>query len=417
MPQIKARKDNKGRALLKGECQRTEDLLYCYTYTDPLGRRKRIYAATLMELRKKENELKRDQMDGLDVYTAGNADVNFLYERYISTKTELRQTTRANYEYMYDMFVRDTFGKKKINTIKYSDVLQFYYLLLEERDIKINTLDNIHCILHPTFQLAVRDDIIRNNPTEGVMAEIKKRCANKSGGIRHALTPEQQKAFLDFCREGEDNRRWAPLFTVMFGTGARVGEIIGLRWEDVDIENRLININHTVSYLSHRVNGKTKSHYVVSLPKTEAGIRKVPMMEQVYEAFLEELEYQQMLDVVCRSEIDGMSGFIFCNRFGTIHNPQGINRAIKRIYEDYNAREIVRASKEHRKPLLIDHFSCHHMRHTFCSRLCENESNVKVIQSIMGHKDIQTTLDIYAEVTDDKKTEAVMELSKKLDVF
>ena len=82
MPQIKARKDNKGRALQKGECQRTEDNRYCYTYTDPLGRRKRIYATTLVELRKKEAELKRDQLDGIDVYTSGNADVNFLYDRY-----------------------------------------------------------------------------------------------------------------------------------------------------------------------------------------------------------------------------------------------------------------------------------------------------------------------------------------------
>lgn len=69
----------------------------------------------------------KDQLDGLDVYAAGNANLNFVFDRYISTKTELRRTTYTNYMYMYDHYVRDSFGKKKIGEIKYSDVLYFYY--------------------------------------------------------------------------------------------------------------------------------------------------------------------------------------------------------------------------------------------------------------------------------------------------
>lgn len=87
------------------------------------------------------------------------------------------------------------------------------------------------------------------------------------------------------------------------------------------------------------------------------------------------------------------------------------------IYESYNAEEVVNASKQHREPVLIPHFSCHHLRHTFCSRFCENETNLKVIQSIMGHANIETTMDIYAEVTDAKKQEAIENLAHKLDVF
>ena len=412
MPKRTERKDNKGRVLRKGEGQRTEDLLYFYTYTDPLGRRKRIYAPTLMELRRKEDELLRDQLDGIDIYTAGEADVNFIYDRYMSTKSDLRVTTRANYEYTYDQYVRETFGKKKIRSVKYSDVLQFYYILLNEKNLKVNTIDSVNTLLHPMFQLAVRDNIIRTNPVDGAMKELKRRNVGKNEGIRHALPPAQQKAFLDYCRNS-DYRRWTPLFTVMFGTGCRIGELIGLRWEDVDMEKRFISINHTLSYVSH----KKKSGFVVGLPKTEAGIRLVPMMDQVYEALLQEKEYQELLDTVCDQVIDGMSGFIFSNRFGMVHHPSTINKAIKRIYSDYNAQELVKASQEHRDPVLIDHFSCHQTRHTFCSRLCENETNVKVIQTIMGHKDIQTTLDIYAEVTDEKRAEAMSELSKKLDVF
>ncbi len=110
-------------------------------------------------------------------------------------------------------------------------------------------------------------------------------------------------------------------------------------------------------------------------------------------------------------ELDGMSGFIFFNRFGTLHNPASINKEIKRIVDDYNAREEVNAKREGRKPLIIPRFSCHITRHTFCSRLCENETNVKVIQEVMGHKDIQTTLGIYAEVSESKKQEAFSKLN------
>ena len=102
----KARKDHRGRALRKGEIQR-KDKSYMYTYTDPYGKRRYIYANDLVELREKEKRLMKDQLDGLDVYAAGNADLNFVFDRYITTKTELRRTTYTNYTYMYDRFVRD----------------------------------------------------------------------------------------------------------------------------------------------------------------------------------------------------------------------------------------------------------------------------------------------------------------------
>lgn len=156
--------------------------------------------------------------------------------------------------------------------------------------------------------------------------------------------------------------------------------------------------------------------FSISLPKTEAGIRTIPMMDIVYDALQLELELQQE-NGFNETEIDGVSGFIFTNRFGNVHNPQSVNRAIKRIYESYNADEVVKAKKERREPTIIPHFSCHHLRHTFCSRFCENETNLKVIQSIMGHANIETTMDIYAEVTDTKKHEAIQNLAHKLDIF
>lgn len=410
-----SRKDNKGRVLRKGETQRSCDGKYVYTYTDSEGKRRSIYSKDIMELRQREEKLIKDQLDGLNTYVAGNASVNFLFDRYIATKSELRKTTMQNYTYMYNRFVRDGFGRRKIGSVKYSDVLLFYQKLLEEGKMQINTLETIHTILHPTFQIAVRDNIIRVNPSDGVMAQIKKRKGNNHGA-RHALTVEQQRAFINYMEENISYQHWVPIFKFLLGTGCRIGEAIGIRWEDIDFDKRMININHSLVYYSRAYKGHSVCSFAVSLPKTEAGIRNIPMMDTVYEALQKELKDQQE-NGFNETEIDGMKGFIFTNRFGNVHNPQAINRAIKRIYEAYNAEEVVKASKEHRSPILLPHFSCHHLRHTFCSRFCENETNLKIIQSVMGHASIETTMDIYAEVVDEKKTEAIQKLAYKLDVF
>lgn len=409
----KTRKDLRGRSLRKGEVQRASDKRYMYTYTDPLGRRKFIYANDLTQLREKEEKLLKDQLDGLDIYVAGKATLNETFDRYISTKYNLRESTRSSYLYTYDHYVRDTFGLKRIAEIKYSDVLQFYYHLLNQQGISLGTLDSVHCLLHPTFQLAVRDEIIRKNPTDGVMKEIS-RESGKNRGIRHALTIEQQRCFMEYIANHPIYYHWWPMFTILLGTGCRIGEALGLRWKDLDFEKRIISINHSLVY--YPANGSNKCVLRVSLPKTDAGIRTIPMLDIVKDAF-EMLYEEQKENGFNETEIDGMTGFIFCNRFGSVPNPQTVNHTIKRIANNYNADEVVRAKKEHRDPIILPNFSCHHLRHTFCTRLCENERNLKVIQSIMGHKNIETTLDIYAEATEKKKQESFENLAAKLDIF
>ena len=409
----KTRKDLRGRSLRKGEVQRASDKRYMYTYTDPLGRRKFIYANDLTKLREKEEQLLKDQLDGLDIYVAGKATLNETFDRYISTKYNLRESTRSSYLYTYDHYVRGTFGLKRIAEIKYSDVLQFYYHLLNNQGISLGTLDSVHCLLHPTFQLAVRDEIIRKNPTDGVMKEISKE-SGKNRGVRHALTIEQQRCFMEYIANHPVYFHWWPMFTVLLGTGCRIGEALGLRWQDVDFDNRTISVNHSLVY--YPANGSNKCVLRVSLPKTDAGIRSIPMLDIVKDAF--EMLYEEQMEYgFNETEIDGMTGFIFCNRFGSVPNPQTVNRTIKRVANSYNAEEIIKAKKERRDPVILPDFSCHHLRHTFCTRLCENETNLKVIQSIMGHKNIETTLDVYAEATEKKKQESFENLAVKLDIF
>ena len=188
------------------------------------------------------------------------------------------------------------------------------------------------------------------------------------------------------------------------------GEALGLTWADLDFESRVIHVDHN---LVHRKIDDSGVNVHINAPKTAAGTRTVPMVQQVYDAFLEEYQIQQITGF-CQQEIDGYSGFVFTSSSGNVTLPQEVNKAIHSITEDYNKQEKAAAKKERRSPLLIPEFSAHHLRHPFCTRFCENESNLKVIQSVMGHSDISTTMDIYAEATEEKGCKDVQ--SELLDI-
>jgi integrase len=159
---------------------------------------------------------------------------------------------------------------------------------------------------------------------------------------------------------------------------------------------------------------ENKCYFSVTTPKTEAGNRIIPMLPEVKEALLNERKYQMERGICCQAVIDGYTDFIFLNRFGMPHNPQTINRTIKRITLSYNEEEMENA--ENREPVFLPKFSCHNLRHTFCTRYCENETNLKVIQEIMGHKDIATTMEIYAEATKDAKIKSFENLTGKIRI-
>lgn len=173
-------------------------------------------------------------------------------------------------------------------------------------------------------------------------------------------------------------------------------------------------ITHAVTYYPTTGTGVRTSVFHIHEPKTDAGKRDIPLLDVVKDA-LDILKEEEKEYGPNQQEIDGYSGFIFQNRFGALPNPQTVNRTIKRIVSSYNAEELLNAAKEKREPFILPDFSCHHLRHTFATRLCEAESNLKVIQSIMGHRNIETTMDIYAEATERKKQETFDVLAAKLD--
>lgn len=419
------RRDHKDRPLRENEIQR-KNRLYIYSYTDIYGNRKQVSSWKLyptdktpsgkrdgLSLREKEALLAEDKYKGIDSAAKKKYTLNDIFDKYIAGKTELKPSTRTNYLYMYNNYVRNTIGKRKIADIKYSDIKSYYNSLIKEKGFKPNSMEIIHTILHPTFTQAVRDDIISKNPTDGVMSEIKK-SHNWEKPKRHALTLEQQQLFMEFVHNSSTYKHWEPLLVVFLGTGCRVGELVGLRWKDVDMTNNIISINHNLIYRPQEGSGKCEMH--ITTPKTSSGIRTIPMMQEVKNA-LRDIRLQQMAHGFSNVEIDGYKGFIFINRDGNVHNPHAINRAIERIRISCNAEEAERAKAEKREAIQIPHFSVHNLRHTFCTRFCENETNVKVIQEIMGHADISTTMNIYAEATEAKKKDTINALDNNYRIL
>lgn len=389
----KPRFDNRHVRLKTGESQ-LENGSYVFRWTDKIGKRRAAYAPTLDQLREKEEQILVDQHDGIRA-DKKSMTVNDLFDLWKDLKRGLKDSTYQNYVYMYDLFVRPTFGKNRLSTVKKSDVRKFYNRLVDDKILKIATVDIIHNVLHQTFQVAVDDGFIRQNPTDNMMRELKLAHGN-DGEKRQALTIPQQKLFIDYMLRTPRYRHWYPVFFIMMNTGMRVGEITGLRWRDIDLEKGTISVNHTLVYYNHR--DEKGCYFSINTPKTKAGTRIIPMTEEVKKAFLMEKEYQKEAGIENVGRVEGYDDFIFVNQYGNVQHQGTLNKALQRIMRDCNG-EVLDNALEGETPVLLPHFSCHILRHTFATRLCESGINLKFVQSILGHVDITTTMNIYVSVT------------------
>lgn len=407
------RKDTKKRVLKEGEYQRPNGT-YEYRWRSENGKRNYIYAKTLEELREREGEVARDKSDGIRT-DARNITVNDIYELWVKLKKGLKDNTFANYQYMYEQFVYPDFGKRKITTLKRSDVRRFYNTLADDKYLKVSTIDGIHTVLHQVLDLAVEDEYLRLNPSDNALKELKQTHLFDEDR-RKSLTIDEQRLLIEFLTSSEQYRHWLPIITVMVEGGLRVGEATGLRWEDIDLEKGLIDINHTLVYYNHRVGG---CYFAINTPKTAAGRRTVPMTKAVKETLIQERKYQEEHGIRCVARIDGYTDFVFVNRFGNTQHQGTINKALRRIIRDCNQEVLDKVSSGKLKKsaiVLLPKFSCHSLRHTCATRLCEAGVNMKVVQDVLGHADISTTMNIYTDATRDFKVQEFSRFDEFLKV-
>lgn len=396
---------SKGKRLKKGESELANGT-YRYRYQSRNGKRVYIYAKTLDELRQKEETIETNKAYGIRVDSM-NTTLDQLADSWFSLKKGLKENTYQNYLYMYNTFVRDELGGYKIMSIRYADILGFYNELVEVKGLKPNTVDNIHTVVHQVLDFAVQNNFLMNNPSDNALRHLKLESKQHTEK-RISLTLAEQQLFIDYMLKHPQCNHWYPIFYIMLNTGMRVGEITGLRWQDVDLENDLITVDHTLVYFNHSDNG---CHYNIHTPKTRSGERTIPMLSGVKAAFEQERKFQQEAGIKCDVVIDGYSDFIFTNRYGTVHNQSTLNRALKRMIADCN-REQLANNPKNADVTLLPNFSCHILRHTFATRLCESGVNIKVIQDVLGHADFDTTMNVYTDATKDFKQQEFRELDR-----
>ena len=387
------RRDNKNRILRNGESQR-KDGRYAFKYVDANGQVQFVYSWKLektdklpagkrddISLREKEKMIQRDLYDGI-VPNGGEMTVLQLVEKYVLQKTGVRHNTEAGYKTVINIIKKESFGKQRIDRVKISDA-RAWLIKLQKDGRSYSSIHSIRGVVRPAFQMAVDDDLLRKNPFEFQLATV---IVNDSV-TREAITRKQERAFLEFVANDKHFCRYYEGIFVLFKTGLRISEFVGLTLSDLDMQNRKISVNH-------QLQRKRNMEYVIEDTKTSCGTREIPMTDEVYECFQRIISNRKKPRV--EPIVGGKCGFLYLDKNDMPMVALHWEKYFQHICEKYNSIYRVQMPK----------VTPHVCRHTFCSNMAKSGMNPKTLQYLMGHSDISVTLNTYTHIGyDDAKEE------------
>lgn len=379
------RRDNKNRILRNGESQR-KDGRYAFKYVDTNGQIQFVYSWKLektdklpagkrddISLREKERMIQRDIFDGI-VPNGGEMTVLQLVEKYVLQKTGVRHNTEAGYKTVINIITKESFGKQRIDKVKISDA-RAWLIKLQKDGRSYSSIHSIRGVVRPAFQMAVDDDLIRKNPFEFQLATV---IVNDSV-TREAITRKQERAFLEFVKNDKHFSRYYEGICILFKTGLRISEFVGLTTQDIDLEKRTIDVNHQLQ--------RTRTmEYIIEDTKTNAGTRVLPMTDDVYECFKNILKNRPKPKV--EPMIGGRMGFLYLDKNDRPMVALHWEKYFQHICDKYN--NIYRVQMPKVTP--------HVCRHTYCSNMAKSGMNPKTLQYLMGHSDIGVTLNTYTHL-------------------
>ena len=379
------RRDSKHRVLRRGESIRTNGK-YQFKY-HVNGKPHFVYSWRLeptdpqpvgtkpdLSLREKEKLIGYDLYNQLDPL-GKNITVNELVERYISTRTGAKNSTKMNYGFVKNLLKKQAFGDCKISRVKTSDAKLFLIKLQQEDNKRYSTIKTVRGVLRPAFQMAVDDDVLNKNPFGFELAGV---VVNDSV-TREAVTKDQMRKFLKFVHDDVVYCKYYEVVYILFHTGMRISEFCGLTLSDIDMENKIINIDHQLQRSS-------KMEYIIESTKTNAGTRKLPMTDDVAQCFRAIIEDREPPEH--ERIIDGYGGFLFTDKNGYPEVAMHWEHRFKQMLNRYN--EIYRVQMPRITP--------HVCRHTYCSNMAKAGMNPKTLQYLMGHSDIGVTLNTYTHL-------------------
>ena len=370
----------------EGTIRQRKDGLYEVRITskpDPAtGKKKRIsrYAKTREQALKMRSELQLQYGGNAAVPASLTLGEWLPHWLELYARPSVRHSTYVSYEGYVRKHLVPALGAVPLDKLIPADLQRFYLRKLQEDRLAPKTISNLHACLHRALQQAVKEQMIPSNPCDAVDLPRKETVEIS------VLTREQQaKLMQESCRY-----RYGVFIRLALSTGMRIGEIVGLRWDDIDFTNRILFVRSTLNRLP-TVDGENKTQLFVGSPKTKNGRRSIPLFDAII-SDLQDWRKTQEADAQLAQSAYENTGYVVTNEFGKPIEP--------RTFRDHYVRILKAAG--------LPHFTFHALRHTFATRAIEQGMDVKALSKILGHASVGFTLDTYAHLLDDHKRESMM---------
>lgn len=387
-------KNLKGKECGKGICQRKDGWYYA-RYVDKAGKRHEKYFKTLPEAKNWVDDSKYIERHE-DVFVADDTTVNEWFEFWIENIVgDLAPNTIRNYRERYKQNIQPVIGNMLINNVKPMHCKKV--LIRMDEDYAGATIRQAYITMGTMFKAAKMNDIIAKHPMDGVRYTKPVRAVND---IKF-LTRKDQVTFLETAKKSHNYNQYA----LILETGLRTGEMIGLTWDAVDFEKRTITINKTLEY-RHK-----QGYWRAGPPKTQSSYRTIPLTDCAYnilKSIWDNRENQkkspllsQVLEYVDRKT--GMTAKLVMNDLVFINWRTG--EPTKNSSYDTHLYKLCDEAG-------ITRFCMHVLRHTYATRAMESHMEPKILQELLGHSSIKTTMDRYVHVTTDSMEEAIKQFEK-----
>lgn len=360
-------KDLRGKELGEGIYQQPNGT-YCARFVDKFGKRKSKRSKKLQEVRQWITDATYiDEHSDLEQATNMLVDAWFDYWIDIKKKT-VRPNTVRNYSERYYQNIQKVIGKKLLSEVKPIHCQKIFTNMAEE-GYRTSTIYQTRISLFNMFEFAKENDVIINNPCK----KSVKSDMGKPSEKKEALSIDVQKLFLKYA----EGNSYENQFRFILQTGLRTGELVGLKWEDIDFENKTLKVQRTMEY---RYSVGT---WRVGEPKSKSGYRSIPLTDEAIRILKVQKEKNKKIKVISME----WSEQIFLCRKGEPVKNSTYDSALFKICDKAE----------------IKRFSMHVLRHTFATRCIEGGMMPKTLQKILGHSNIGITMNLYVHITEEEK--------------
>ena len=395
-------KDLKGRELPKGIYQRKDGRYEARALIN--GIKIQLYNFNLKELKAEFEKRKEEAKQGVDKKLSNITLDEWFEEWFARYKVpKIKETSIAPMKTKYRANFGRLIGSMKVTEIRNMDIQDVINTMQREGKAASSMRDALGRV-RECLESAKNNRIISENPCFDITVPWENVTKE-----RRFLSQEEQNRFL----QQVENNWYKEMFYIMFLTGMRIGEVGGLKWEDVDFKNKCININRSLS-CQYESGVKTVR---LTAPKTHNSYRKIPFMGEAEEMLLSQKKKQEKIkkELGKRYRSDGeFSDLVFVTSMGSPVFRHHAEKEVKKVVKAINEQEAYDSVREQREPHYFEDLYPHAIRHTFCSRCFQLNMNPKVVQKLMGHQHYSTTIDIYTHVMQDDIDSEVCKLESAI---